>query len=627
MSEEHGQALPAGYELDGYHIEAVLGAGGFGITYRAREVAIKRTVAIKEFLPAGVAMRGKDATTVRPISAGEAEVFEWGLERFRGEAETLVRFDHPNIVRVYRYFQANGTGYLVMQYVEGDSLHAILERAGTLGESEVREVLEPILDGLERVHAAGFLHRDIKPANIYIRSDGVPVLIDFGSARLALGEKSKSLTAIVSGGYAPFEQYSSTVKQGPWTDIYALGATLYRAVTGRAPPDAMDRIVEDEIVLARGAAGSGYSDSLLDAIDAALAMKGEDRPQSIAAFRAMLDLAAGAASAGEQEHAAPATARTLMPQGAKETATPPPAPPSPPSPRERQKSKSYWDIAALIAVVVAGGGFFGWEAYQDSELRQAETAAVAKRAAERARQAAAAAEARRQSQEEATRRAAAEARRQAQEEATRRAAAEARRQAHEEATRRAAEGARRKAAEAARRKAAEAARRRSAEAAKRRAAEQARRVYQAELRLCRQKDTGPTSFAACNRLISGGRVKGRPLAFIYILRGVKYGRRTEYRRALSDFSRSIALAPNAGLGYYYRGVTYSQLGNARQAINNYNRAIFLQPKRFRAYYNRGVMHLRLGDRSNAVRDFRTAVRLKPSYAQARAALRRLGISP
>ena len=428
MSREHGQALPAGYELDGYHIEGVLGAGGFGITYRARETAIKRTVAIKEFLPAGIAMRGGDGAMVHPISSSDEEFYEYGLERFRGEAETLVRFDHPNIVRVFRYFQANGTGYLVMQYVDGDSLEAILTRAGTLTESEIREILDPILSGLDQVHAAGFLHRDIKPANIYIRADGAPVLLDFGAARLALGEKSKSLTAIISGGYAPFEQYSSTVKQGPWTDIYGLGATLYRAVAGRAPPDAMDRMAEDKLIPPRDAAAEGYGDDLLAAIDAALAMKGADRPQSIDAFRALFGqpAAAPAAPAGRPEEGAEATAHTLMADGAKDPATPdtlmadgakeqetahtlmadgardPRTPPVPPAkPADRKKSPVKWIIVAVVAAIAAGGGYFGWDAYQAAELRQAE-AAAAKRAAELARQAA---EARRKAEEEARRKA------------------------------------------------------------------------------------------------------------------------------------------------------------------------------------------------------------------------------
>ena len=416
MSSEHGQALPAGYELDGYHIEAVLGAGGFGITYRARETALKRTVAIKEFLPAGIAMRDNDAASVRPISTGEEEFYEYGLERFRGEAETLVRFDHPNIVRVHRYFQANGTGYLVMQYVDGENLDEILKRAGTLTENEIREVLDPILNGLQQVHKAGFLHRDIKPANIYIRADGSPVLLDFGAARLALGEKSKSLTAIISGGFAPFEQYSSKAKQGPWTDIYAIGATLYRAVTGRSPPDAMDRMDDDELVPARDAAGVGYSAKLLAAIDASLAMKAADRPQSIDALRALLEPEQPAEAASNDDPAAPPAepSATIMPQAQADAAVPSAMPP-PDNSQRKSGSASRSIIAALLAIILVGGGYIGWDSYQTSQQRKA-AAVAAKQAA-----IAAAAEARRQAKAEA------EAKRQAEAEAKRKAEAEAKR--------------------------------------------------------------------------------------------------------------------------------------------------------------------------------------------------------
>jgi len=381
MSSDHGQALPVGYELDGYHIESVLGSGGFGITYRAREIEIKRTVAIKEYLPAGVAMRSGATASVRPISDGDTDTYEYGLDRFRGEAETLVQFDHPNIVRVFRYFSANNTAYLVMQYVEGDSLDAILKRDGTLPESEIREVLDPILAGLARVHAAGFLHRDIKPANIYIREDGSPVLLDFGAARLALGEKSMSLTAIVSGGYAPIEQYSSKVRQGPWTDIYAIGATLYRAVAGTAPTDAMDRMQDDDLVPARDIASGKYSATLLEAIDAALASSSADRPQSISAFRALIGAAAlshdEAPTLDQPRHEAaapPPHSETVIVQAAAKAA---------PMDRPAKDGGLSSPMIALVTVVVGvlgAGAYWGLTMYQDSEAARE----VAVRAQQRA---------------------------------------------------------------------------------------------------------------------------------------------------------------------------------------------------------------------------------------------------
>ena len=287
MTEEMRHALPKGYEIEGYRIEKVLGAGGFGITYLAHEISINRKVAIKEYLPSGIAARGRDDVSVHPLSSSDRENFQWGLDRFRKEAQTLVTFHHNNIVTVYRYFEANGTAFLVMAYEDGESLAKILERAGTLTEEEIHDILVPLLSGLEHVHKAGFLHRDIKPGNIYIRRDGSPVLLDFGAARQALGGRSQSLTSIVSAGYAPFEQYTTRGNQGAWTDIYAFGGVLYRATTGERPPDSPDRIRDDPYVPAVKAAAGKYSETLLVAIDAALEVDEARRPQSVAEWRGL----------------------------------------------------------------------------------------------------------------------------------------------------------------------------------------------------------------------------------------------------------------------------------------------------------------------------------------------------
>jgi len=292
-------ALPQGFELEGYRVEQVLGTGGFGITYRAAERSIKRQVAIKEYLPRTLAVRDGDSASVRPVSNDDTGDFDYGLERFRDEAQTLVSLRHPNIVQVLKFFEANGTAYLVMDFVDGESLGGILKRHGTLTEDELHEVLAPLLEGIEYIHKAGFLHRDIKPDNIYIRYDGTPVMLDFGSARQALGQKSKTLTAIVTGGYAPFEQYTTGRGQGPWSDIYAMGATLYRASAGVSPPEATDRIMDDKYVPAGEAAEGVFSETFLAAVDAALAVRPADRPQTVADWRNMFD-ASGLAGGREK---------------------------------------------------------------------------------------------------------------------------------------------------------------------------------------------------------------------------------------------------------------------------------------------------------------------------------------
>lgn len=296
---EHHNVLPAGYRLHWYHIEKVLGRGGFGITYLAKDTNLDHWVAIKEYLPVEFAVR-QEATSVRPLSAGHGEQFNWGLERFISEAQTLARFKHPHIVRVHAVFCENNTAYMVMEYERGHGLDSLLKGKKTLEEERLKAILFPILEGLEMVHAANFIHRDIKPPNIYIREDSSPVLLDFGSARQSFSEQTRTLTTMVSPGYAPFEQYAGkSMKQGPWTDIYGLGATLYRAVTGIGPPDAMDRSEsilhtgKDIFVTASEISAGRYSPDFLRAIDHALAFKPGDRPQSIDAWRTELDGAGG----------------------------------------------------------------------------------------------------------------------------------------------------------------------------------------------------------------------------------------------------------------------------------------------------------------------------------------------
>ena len=283
--QQHRLALPKGTRIRDFEFHRVLGHGGFGITYLGWNITLDIPVAIKEYFPSDLATRERNLSVV-PQTAQAAPDFQWGLERFLDEARTLARFQHPGIVRIHHFFEAHRTAYIAMEYVEGESLSAHLGRKGTLGEKELKRILNPLLSALEVVHRADFLHRDIKPANIVLRSkDGSPVLLDFGAARQAMGARSRSVTSIVTPGYAPIEQYSTRAAQGEWTDIYALGGVCYRALTGEGPFDATDRMRNDPLVpVAQRCAGKA-SPGFLAAIDAALAVDAPDRPQSIPAWR------------------------------------------------------------------------------------------------------------------------------------------------------------------------------------------------------------------------------------------------------------------------------------------------------------------------------------------------------
>ena len=283
--QQHRLALPKGTRIRDFEFHRVLGHGGFGITYLGWNITLDIPVAIKEYFPSDLATRERNLSVV-PQTAQAAPDFKWGLERFLDEARILARFQHPGIVRIHHFFEAHRTAYIAMEYVEGESLSAYLARKGTLGENELKGILNPLLSALEVVHRADFLHRDIKPGNIVLRAkDGSPVLLDFGAARQAMGAKSRSVTSIVTPGYAPIEQYSTRADQGAWTDIYALGGVCYRALTGESPFDATDRMRNDPLVpvaqRCAGKAGPGF----LGAIDAALAVDAPDRPQSIPAWR------------------------------------------------------------------------------------------------------------------------------------------------------------------------------------------------------------------------------------------------------------------------------------------------------------------------------------------------------
>jgi len=287
--ELHQSCLAPNFQLNDYLIKTTLGHGGFGITYLAEDTHLQIQVAIKEYFPNELAVRAAN-NKVQPKSQQDEATYQWGLKRFIDEARILARFNHPNIVRVLRFFEANDTAYFVMEYAAGRSLAEALQESGTAAEDELRVLLPPLLDGLAEVHAAGFLHRDIKPGNIYLRDrDNSPLLLDFGAARYELGSHSRSITGVITPGYAPFEQYQMSPKQqGAWTDIYALGAVLYRAISGHIPVGALMRDEVDPLEPAVKFGKNTYSKNLLQGIDWALQIREGHRPQTVANWKEIL---------------------------------------------------------------------------------------------------------------------------------------------------------------------------------------------------------------------------------------------------------------------------------------------------------------------------------------------------
>ena len=283
MSAFHKNALRVGYHLAEYTIESVLGHGGFGITYLARDTTLGALVAIKEYLPHEIANRGENTAVLPQPTRDAVRDYHSGLKNFVKEARALARFKHPNIVRVLRFLEANGTAYMVMEYEEGQSLADYLKReARKLDELMLLKVFIPILNGLHAVHEAEMLHLDIKPENIYLRKDGSPMLIDFGSARQGSTHMQK---VALTHGYAPMEQYPDKGKPGPWTDVYAVGASMYRCVTGKKPDDSLERyqaILKYQVDPLTPAikTRNNYRHQVLECIDWAMQVYPRDRPQS-----------------------------------------------------------------------------------------------------------------------------------------------------------------------------------------------------------------------------------------------------------------------------------------------------------------------------------------------------------
>ena len=364
MNDAHHplNALPQGHRLQEYELVRVLGFGGFGMTYLGFDHNLDKAVAIKEYLPSDIATRTGD-NSVAPQASQFRDDFEWGLDRFLDEARTLARFDHRHIIKVHRFFQAHGTAYIVMEYAEGETLSSYLKRKWTLKEAELKAILYPILEGLEVVHGADFLHRDIKPGNIIIRDeDNSPVLLDFGAARQAIGTQSRSITSIITPGYAPIEQYERSGHQGPWTDIYALGAVCYQALTGEVPNDATERMRRDSLISVSERCAGQTSAGFLSAIDRALQVNEEDRPQSVGAWRVALE---------EETTSGPRKPPLIPPlEGQdREGSDTPPVHPS-----KKRKGKWLVAVACTVAVLIGGVSYYHYEYVPNQRLKAQEAA-------------------------------------------------------------------------------------------------------------------------------------------------------------------------------------------------------------------------------------------------------------
>jgi serine/threonine protein kinase len=363
--------LPVGSRLAEFEITRVVGQGGFGVVYEAWDHTLERVVAIKEYLPTSLSTRQQDGTVV-PLSERHRETFDLGMRSFINEARLLAQFDHPSLLKVYRFWQERGTTYMVMPFYRGDTLRqALVSIPAGVDEAWLIRIMDGVTQALAVMHSANCYHRDIAPDNIILlEGSGRPVVLDFGAARRVITDKTQAITVILKPGYAPIEQYAEMpdMSQGAWTDVYALAAVMHVAVCGRAPPPSVARLLSDSYVPLAGneILRQRYSLRLLQAIDAGLGVRPESRPQSMAEFRAALDLEVG--------HSIAPTPRTTPPgSGARNTSNADlpttigrgKAPAPAPAPGEGASGKNGKAMAAIASVAVlaaAAGG--GWWWYQ-----------------------------------------------------------------------------------------------------------------------------------------------------------------------------------------------------------------------------------------------------------------------
>ncbi|WP_338845812.1 serine/threonine-protein kinase [Massilia sp. W12] len=286
--------LPIGTRLADFEITGILGEGGFGIVYLAFDHSLQRTVAIKEYMPGTLASRVADGGVAVRAERHKA-TFEAGLKSFINEARLLAQFDHPSLVKVYRFWEQNRTAYMAMRYYDGKTLKEIVNtRPEMVTEAWLKFIFKQILEALDTLYKAKILHRDVSPDNIIVQKNGDAVLLDFGSARQIIGDMTQGLTVILKPGYAPVEQYAddATLRQGPWTDIYALAAVMYFAINKTPPPTSVARVVKDSLIPLQQGQHAGFSEKFLQAVDIGLAIQPEDRPQSMDEFRRLLGIPA-----------------------------------------------------------------------------------------------------------------------------------------------------------------------------------------------------------------------------------------------------------------------------------------------------------------------------------------------
>ena len=345
VPSHHAITLPAGTRLLEFEVQSTIGEGGFGIVYLAWDHSLDRKVALKEYMPSTIAYRA-GATEIRARSERHRETFDAGMKSFINEAKLLAQFDHPSLLKVYRFWEANGTAYMVMPFLEGATVRDIVRAMpAPPDEAWILGLLRPVCDALAMLHAVQVYHRDIAPDNILLLADtGRPLLLDFGAARRVIGDMTQALTAILKPGYAPVEQYADMpgVKQGPWTDVYALAAVTHWMILGKTPSPSVGRLFDDpHVPLARSAEGR-YSEPFLQAIDRALAVMPDKRTQSVEAFRNDL-LGTPPAARAAIADPAPST-----PAGAL-----PPAPHGAPATPAEPASRRWLPMAIGSALVVA----------------------------------------------------------------------------------------------------------------------------------------------------------------------------------------------------------------------------------------------------------------------------------